>query len=167
MNIDPGAPLHDQLHRHHHAPFLENRTAVAGSLEIKSLLGVLRAQVGVPKLPRHAQGETHTVRAGPTTDTTTPAQGTPSRARTPQDFHRSRVGEAHEVLRGASKSQPRTEPRASCGDSRRDASRDSTALRHSVLRSRLLGLRPSHLPDATSRPIPPLGPARQRSPPRA
>ena len=31
--------------------------ALALSLWIKSLLGVLTAQVGVPKLPRHAQGD--------------------------------------------------------------------------------------------------------------
>jgi hypothetical protein len=55
-------------------------------LWIKSLLGVLEAQVGVPKLPRHAQDD-QTARAGPTTDTT---------ATTTFDahhhFHPSRVG---------------------------------------------------------------------------
>ncbi len=62
---------------------------------IKSLLGVLKAQVGVPKLPRHAQGD-QTARAGPTTDTTAPQASAPTTIFIPRGW-----ASAHEVLRGA------------------------------------------------------------------
>jgi hypothetical protein len=67
-------------------------------LEFKSLLGVLKAQVGVPKLPRHAQGDRQRSEQA-RRPTPRRAQSTAQPARTPQDFHRSRVGEAHQLLR--------------------------------------------------------------------
>jgi hypothetical protein len=78
-------------------------------LEFKSLLGVLMAQVGVPKLPRHAQGDRQRSEQA-RRPTPRHAQGTARPPRTPQHFHRSRVGEAHELLRRSFKSQPRTTP---------------------------------------------------------
>jgi len=67
-------------------------------LEFKSLLGVLMAQVGVPKLPRHAQGDRQQSEKA-RRPTPRHAQSTAQPPRVTQDFHRSRVGEAHEVLR--------------------------------------------------------------------
>ena len=67
-------------------------------MEFKSLLGVLMAQVGVPKLPRHAQGDRQQSEKA-RRPTPRHAQSTAQPPRVTQDFHRSRVGEAHEVLR--------------------------------------------------------------------
>jgi len=78
-------------------------------LEFKSLLGVLMAQVGVPKLPRHAQGDRQQSEKA-RRPTPRHAQSTAQPPRVTQDFHRSRVGEAHEVLRRSFKSAPRTTP---------------------------------------------------------
>jgi hypothetical protein len=65
-------------------------------LEFKSLLSVLMAQIGVPKLPRHAQG---TAKGQSRPDDRHRSAHRILRHAAPAHFHRSRVGETHEVLR--------------------------------------------------------------------